>query len=250
MGDDSLGAPGFLMERVEGETIARKLLRDDEYAKARGVMTGQLGAIVAAYTCDPFGASSGLGLAAPAEGKSRAETEVDRFEQMYRLFTPEPHPAFELAFRWLRRNLPPAGGAGAGPRRLPHRQRHLRAGGRAGDSRLGACAYRRPDGGPGLALRALVALRERRQARRRARLARGALGSVRGWRAGARSTAKQCTGGRCSGTCAGASSASARRGVSSTGARRAAQGRGWSWRRSGGGRRRRSGSLLEMMGVS
>src|SRR5437867_5076409 len=47
MGDASLGAPGFLMERVEGETIARKLLRDEEYAEARKVMTGQLGPILA-----------------------------------------------------------------------------------------------------------------------------------------------------------------------------------------------------------
>jgi len=107
MGDDSLGAPGFVMERVEGETIARRLLRDDEYADARGVMTGQLGAILAGIHAIPLDRVSGLGLPTPAEGKSGAETEVDRFEQMYRLFTPEPHPAFELAFRWLRRNLPP-----------------------------------------------------------------------------------------------------------------------------------------------
>ena len=34
---DELGAPSYLMERVEGETLARRLLRDDEYARrARG----------------------------------------------------------------------------------------------------------------------------------------------------------------------------------------------------------------------
>ena len=47
MGDDSLGVPFFLMERVEGETIARRLLRDDIYAQARQSMTGQLSAILA-----------------------------------------------------------------------------------------------------------------------------------------------------------------------------------------------------------
>ena len=38
-----------------------------------------------------------------------AETELDRFETSYRAITLDPHPAFELAFRWLRRNLPPSG---------------------------------------------------------------------------------------------------------------------------------------------
>src|SRR3972149_6255856 len=45
-GDDSLGVPFFLMERVEGETIPRRLLRDDEYAEARRGMTGPLRGIL------------------------------------------------------------------------------------------------------------------------------------------------------------------------------------------------------------
>ncbi len=140
MGDDSLGEPGFLMARVEGETIARKLLRDGEYAEARQVMTAQLGAILAAIHRVPIekpvlsgvegpvlsgvegpvlsgvegpvlSGVEGHGLASlpsPAPGLSPAESEVNRFEQTYRLITPEPHPAFELAFRWLRQHLPPA----------------------------------------------------------------------------------------------------------------------------------------------
>ena len=35
------------MRRVEGETIARRILRDDEYAPARGVLVGQLGRFAA-----------------------------------------------------------------------------------------------------------------------------------------------------------------------------------------------------------
>src|SRR5688572_11755289 len=31
----TLGSPGMVVERLDGETIARKLLRDDEYAVAR-----------------------------------------------------------------------------------------------------------------------------------------------------------------------------------------------------------------------
>jgi len=102
MGDDSLGVPFFLMERVEGETIPRRLLRDEVYAEARRVMTGQLAAILAKV----HGVPAVKGLPAPSGGRSPAEEEVARFEQRYRAITPEPHPAFELAFRWLRQNLP------------------------------------------------------------------------------------------------------------------------------------------------
>ncbi len=107
LGDDSLGAPSFLMERVEGETIARRLLRDDAYANARNVMAAQLGAILAAIHRVPLDKHDLGALPAPAPGRSPADTEIDRFEQTYRAVTPEPHPAFELAFRWLRHNLPP-----------------------------------------------------------------------------------------------------------------------------------------------
>jgi aminoglycoside phosphotransferase (APT) family kinase protein len=108
MGDDSLGVPFFLMERVEGETIPRRLLRDDEYAEARAVMTGQLGAILARIHAVPID-KHGLGvLPAPPPGASPVETEITRFEQTYRAIAPEPHPAFELAFRWLRGHRPPA----------------------------------------------------------------------------------------------------------------------------------------------
>ncbi len=43
----AFGAAGMIMRRVEGETIARKILRDDEYAPARGVLVGQLGRFAA-----------------------------------------------------------------------------------------------------------------------------------------------------------------------------------------------------------
>src|SRR5690349_18190946 len=38
-----LGAPFMVVRAVEGETIARKLLRDDEFAVARSVLVRQLG---------------------------------------------------------------------------------------------------------------------------------------------------------------------------------------------------------------
>lgn len=105
-----LGAPSYLMQRVEGETLARRLLRDDEYASARTVMTAQLGTILARiHRIDVT--RHGLGfLPAPPADESPALAEIDRYEQIFRAIAPEPHPAFELAFRWLRGRLP-AGGA-------------------------------------------------------------------------------------------------------------------------------------------
>src|SRR5207247_9805639 len=108
MGDESLGAPGVRMERVEGETIARKLLRDEEYAEARQVMTGQLGGILARIHAVPVEKYLLAALQTLLPGKSPADTEVYRFEVTYRAITPEPHPALELAFRWLRQHRPPA----------------------------------------------------------------------------------------------------------------------------------------------
>jgi aminoglycoside phosphotransferase (APT) family kinase protein len=106
MQSDDPAAPGFIMERVEGETIARRLLRDDEYAKAREVMTAQLGTAAAAIHRIDASDDRLAALGRPAPGKSPAESELDKYETTYRAITPEPHPAFELAFRRLRQGIP------------------------------------------------------------------------------------------------------------------------------------------------
>ncbi len=40
--EDELGT-GFIMQRIEGETIARKILRDEQFANARPILARQLG---------------------------------------------------------------------------------------------------------------------------------------------------------------------------------------------------------------
>ncbi len=116
LGDESLGRPFFIMERVEGETIPRRLLRDDVYAVARGRMIEQLGAILACVHRVPV-ETDGLDrlLPAPSPDCVPAEAECTRFEQLYRAVTPDPHPAFELAFRWLRQHVPTPSGPASGP---------------------------------------------------------------------------------------------------------------------------------------
>jgi|YelNatPaOPRAMG01_1025707.scaffolds.fasta_scaffold00970_9 aminoglycoside phosphotransferase (APT) family kinase protein len=99
-----LGAPFFIMAKVEGETIARRLLRDDMYARARAAMPAQLARILAGiHRIDPARHKLDF-LAAP--GPNAALTEIQRYEDTFRKLALEPHPAFELAFRWLYAHVP------------------------------------------------------------------------------------------------------------------------------------------------
>jgi aminoglycoside phosphotransferase (APT) family kinase protein len=99
-----LGSAFFIMERIDGETLARRLLRDDTYARAREAMPVQLADILAKiHRIDPVKHKLDF-LAEP--GDSAALTEVKRYEENFRRLALEPHPAFELAFRWLLKRIP------------------------------------------------------------------------------------------------------------------------------------------------
>lgn len=93
--DNPLGAAFIVMAAVEGETIARKILRDDTYAAAREMLPAHFGAALARlHTLDPAAVP---GLAASDQMAMYREV-LDRSGQ--------PHPAFELAFRWLEDHRP------------------------------------------------------------------------------------------------------------------------------------------------
>jgi aminoglycoside phosphotransferase (APT) family kinase protein len=82
------GSAGLVMRRVAGETIARRILRDDPYRRAREVLVGQLGAFAAGlHGLDP---PDGLPAPDPLPGL-RAELEASG----------QPSPVFELALRTL-----------------------------------------------------------------------------------------------------------------------------------------------------
>ena len=94
---DELG-PGFVMARVEGETIPRKILRDEEFAQARPILARQLGKVLAGI--------HGLDLAQlPALRRMTAGKEIADLDREYRSFG-WPRPVFELALRWLREHDP------------------------------------------------------------------------------------------------------------------------------------------------
>lgn len=92
-----LGAPFMVLSAVDGETIARKLLRDAEYAGARASFATQAAdALARLHSIDP------------AEAPGLADTDqVARFREVLDVLG-QPHPTFELVFRWLEANRPPA----------------------------------------------------------------------------------------------------------------------------------------------
>jgi aminoglycoside phosphotransferase (APT) family kinase protein len=98
-----LGDSWMVVEHVPGETIARRILRDAEYAPALGGLAGQCGGALARIHRIPPAAIPGLG-------------GGDQVAQMRAALggVGEPHPAFELGFRWLERSRPAAGTPGSG----------------------------------------------------------------------------------------------------------------------------------------
>ena len=96
--EDALGR-GFVMDRVEGETIPRKILRDDAYAGARSLLAAQCGEIAAKiHANDPA--------SLPVMPTLDAAAQLDQYRTLLDAFG-EPHPAFELGLRWLADRIPP-----------------------------------------------------------------------------------------------------------------------------------------------
>lgn len=95
--EDELG-DGFLMTRIAGETIPRKILRDDEYAAVRPTLARRFGAIAAELHRVDVGRL-------PALQVRDAGWTLDAAQDRYRRLD-HPRPVFDLAIRWLRERLP------------------------------------------------------------------------------------------------------------------------------------------------
>ena len=102
-----LGSAFYLMDRVGGEALPRRLLRDLRYEKTREVLTGQLAEILAGiHAIDPD-LPSLQGLEDKTQGGSSALTQLEETARGIREMAGEPHPALDLAERWLRQRIPP-----------------------------------------------------------------------------------------------------------------------------------------------
>jgi aminoglycoside phosphotransferase (APT) family kinase protein len=95
---DDLG-DGFVMDRVDGETIPRRILRDDMYAGARPRLAAQCGEIAARIHATDMATLPELPVQSAAFQIAQYRENLDGFG--------EPHPAFELGLRWLADNAPP-----------------------------------------------------------------------------------------------------------------------------------------------
>ncbi len=85
---------GYVMDRLKGETIARKILRDAEFEKVRPELARQCGEILARiHAVDPEPVRSLLPV---VDGL----TQLKRYRDTYDAYN-YPHPVFELAFKWL-----------------------------------------------------------------------------------------------------------------------------------------------------
>ena len=95
---DALGGAWLVVERLEGETIPRKILRDPEWAPARAALTEQCAhALAAIHTMDP----------ATIKGLPPADPLRDPLPLLDGLG--EVRPALELGVRWLAAHRPEAG---------------------------------------------------------------------------------------------------------------------------------------------
>jgi aminoglycoside phosphotransferase (APT) family kinase protein len=94
---DDLGR-GFLSNRIEGETLARRILRNPEFAEIRPRLAFRCGAILARIHAVPPNSLPPL--------KTRfAAGQLDELYESYQSFG-GGGAVFELAFRWLRDHLP------------------------------------------------------------------------------------------------------------------------------------------------
>jgi aminoglycoside phosphotransferase (APT) family kinase protein len=86
----AIGSAYMVLSAVDGETIARKILRDDAFAAARRRLTGDLGRALAQLHRIPADAVPGLPV----------QDQVSMYRQVLDA-SGQPHPTFELAFKWL-----------------------------------------------------------------------------------------------------------------------------------------------------
>jgi aminoglycoside phosphotransferase (APT) family kinase protein len=94
---DALGE-GYITERVAGETLGARIVRDERYAPARSVMARQCGEILAAIHRIDFAAAPFLMRQEAAEHVAAHRRIVDNYN--FRL------PALDLALRWAAENVP------------------------------------------------------------------------------------------------------------------------------------------------
>ena len=96
---DLEGREAFVMERLEGETIGRRIVQQDELAGARAALPLQMAEELAKIHAIPAER-------VPFLRETRLEGMVEELDEVG-----EPHPAIELGLWWLRESRPQPRGA-------------------------------------------------------------------------------------------------------------------------------------------
>ncbi len=91
------GTPGLVMRRVAGETIARRILRDDAFAPARATLVGDLGRFLAGLHAIDLAEVPGA--AEQDDPPAQLWTRYQRVE--------DRSPTFQHAYAWLVADRPP-----------------------------------------------------------------------------------------------------------------------------------------------
>ncbi len=96
---DDIGE-AYVMDFIQGETIARKILRNAEFDTVRPILASQCGDVLA--NLHQIDVST-----LPDLPHSDATGELEKYTEFLHQHK-QPHPVFELAVKWLSDNLPPA----------------------------------------------------------------------------------------------------------------------------------------------
>ena len=95
---DAVLGEGYVMQRITGETLPPRILREPSLAIAREMLATQCGETLARLHATPLENIPGLRL-------QDAQVQLDDLEKFYRM-AGDPLPVFELVLRWLREHAP------------------------------------------------------------------------------------------------------------------------------------------------
>ncbi|MGZ5930983.1 MAG: phosphotransferase family protein [Rhizomicrobium sp.] len=95
---DGIGR-GFIVGFIDGETLGRKIVREERFAEARKTLALRCGEVLALIHRIPLDRLPPL----------RTASARGRFEELHRRYKIDgrPRPVFALAFEWLRERIPP-----------------------------------------------------------------------------------------------------------------------------------------------
>lgn len=102
LAQDERTTAGFVMQRLEGEALGRRILREDAYADARPKLAFQCGHAAARIHGIELGRLPALKSMNAAEELAYHHDQMSSFGH--------PYPGFEYGFRWLGERLDLAGG--------------------------------------------------------------------------------------------------------------------------------------------